>query len=119
MSNRNKNMRIIRAKLQKEVHKRRRPHRQRDKRMARALARLQQLRRPVTAFEIGTAAVEGERRAKRITRAGDRTIAVALARRGLLAVMPNNQFLLIHSWRTSHRDCNHPRTKEYSKCGLI
>src|SRR3974390_2892798 len=74
-------------------------YRQRDKRIARALTRLQQLRRPATAFEIGTAAIEGERRAKCITRDGREqigmAIAVALARRGLLAATPDNQFLLI------------------------
>jgi hypothetical protein len=67
--------------------------------MARALMRLRQLRRPATALEIGDGAIEGERRAKRITRHGREeigiAIAVALARRGLLAAMPDNRFLLI------------------------
>ena len=90
-------------------------YRQRDKRIARALTRLQQLRRPATAFEIGTAAIEGERRAKCITRDGREqigmAIAVALARRGLLAATPDNQFLLIHTWRTSHRTATIPHTR--------
>ena len=83
-------------------------HRQRDKRVTRVLTRLEQLSRPATALEIGTAAVESEQRAKVITRAAKEqigiAIAVALARRGLLAAMPDNRFLLTHTRRT--RDCN-------------
>jgi len=90
-------------------------HRQRDKRVTRVLRRLAQLRRPATAFEIGDAALESEPRAKRIARNGKEeigiAIAVALARRGLLAAMPDNRFLLTHTWRTSQRDCNHPHTR--------
>ena len=95
MSDRNKNMGIIRVKLQKKVHKRR-PHRQRDKRVTRVLTRLEQLSRPATALEIGTAAVESEQRATRAAKEQiGIAIAVALARRGLLAATPDNQFLLI------------------------
>jgi len=90
-------------------------HRQRDKRVTRVLRRLAQLRRPATAFEIGDAALESEPRAKRIARNGKEeigiAIAVALARRGLLAAMPDNRFLLTHTRRTAHRDCNHPLTR--------
>jgi len=38
-------------------------------------------------------------------------ITVALARRALLAATSDNQFLLTHTRRTAHRDCNHPLTR--------
>ena len=98
-------------------------YRQRDKRIARALTRLQQLRRPATAFEIGTAAIEGERRAKwyherwqRADRYGYhcRASAVRTAGGNVRQSVPANS----HS---AHRSQGlQPSTyKEYSKCGLI
>jgi hypothetical protein len=113
MSNRNKNMGIMRAKLQKQVHERRRAPSTARKTNGSRMTRLQQLRRPAIALEIGDGAIEGERRAKCITKAGREQIgiAVALARRGLLAAMPDNQVLLIHTWRTSHRAATIPHTR--------
>jgi hypothetical protein len=90
VSDRDKNMGIIRGQAAKGTPP---PHRQRDKRMARALTRLQQLRRPATALEIGDACC----------RASAARIARGNARQSVLA----NSHLAYFS-----QDGNHPTHKE-------
>lgn len=69
--------------------------RQRDEREARAL-RFLRLRARATALEIGAAAVRGEPRAAKIGMSARQaiglSIAVSLARRGVVAVERNNTF---------------------------
>jgi hypothetical protein len=72
--------------------------RQRDHREHRVLAMLRR-REHASALEIGTAALVGEPRAKRIPRSGkaaiELQIAVGLVRRGLAWPTPDNRFKLL------------------------
>lgn len=72
--------------------------RQRDTREQRALAMLRR-REHASALEIGTAALDGEPRAKQISRSGRAAIgmelAIALVRRGLAWPTADNRFKLL------------------------